>query len=259
MKENSKVKYELGKEMFLQGKTITQISKELHISNSRFSKYLQDNNIQTNTYHKVSVNDNIFEVINTEEKAYWLGFMYADGYVSSNRNTIGICLQPSDITHLEKFKIFLQWQGNVRLEKTRCRLEFRSTKVKNDLIQHGCTPNKSLTLTFPNIQKQLIPSFIRGYFDGDGCLCYTEKTLEVSMIGAYEFLEVLCEIINIDKKRIYDLNNNKRSSRIVLSSKHDIEYFLNYIYTDANIYLDRKYNKYQNLKIAVFDRNIEDN
>ena len=42
MKENSKVKYELGKEMFLQGKTITQISKELHISNSRFSKYLQD-------------------------------------------------------------------------------------------------------------------------------------------------------------------------------------------------------------------------
>lgn len=85
------------------------------------------------------------------------------------------------------------------------------------------------------------------------------KTLEVSIIGTYEFLEVLCEIINIDKKRIYDLNKNKRSSRIVLSSKHDIEYFLNYIYTDANIYLDRKYNKYQNLKIAVFDRNIEDN
>ena len=52
---------------------------------------------------------------------------------------------------------------------------------------------------------------------------------------------------------------NKRTSRLVLSSKKDIENFLNYIYKDANIYLDRKYEKYKNLKIAVFDRNIEDN
>ena len=119
--------------------------------------------------------------------------------------------------------------------------------------------SNELNLKESKIKEDLINHFIRGYFDGDGCLCYTEKTLEVSMIGTYEFLEVVCDIINIDKKRIYDLNKNKRTSRLVLSSKKDIENFLNYIYKDANIYLDRKYEKYKNLKIAVFDRNVKDN
>ena len=236
MGKSSKDKYKLGKEMFLQGKTIEYISKELRISNSRFSKYLRECGIETNKYHKPKIDENVFNIIDTEEKAYWLGFWYADGYVSSNRNTVGVDLKPSDFKHLEKLKKFLKWSGDIKLEKTRCRLNF---------------PN--------HIKKEMLSYFIRGYFDGDGCLCYTEKTLEVSMIGTYEFLEVVCDIINIDKKRIYDLNKNKRTSRLVLSSKKDIENFLNYIYKDANIYLDRKYEKYKNLKIAVFDRNIEDN
>lgn len=260
MGKSSKDKYELGKEMFLQGKTIEYISKELKISDSRFSKYLRECGIETNKYHKPKIDENVFNIIDTEEKAYWLGFWYADGYVSSTRNTVGIDLKPSDFKHLEKLKKFLKWSGNIKLEETRCRLNFRSNKIKNDLIKHGCVPKKSLILQFPNhIKKEMLSYFIRGYFDGDGCLCYTEKTLEVSMIGTYEFLEVVCDILNIDKKRIYDLNKNKRTSRLVLSSKKDIENFLNYIYKDANIYLDRKYEKYKNLKIAVFDRNIEDN
>ena len=260
MGKSSKDKYELGKEMFLQGKTTMNIAKELNISRSRFSRYLRECGIDSQQYHKFPIDENVFNVIDTEEKAYWLGFWFADGYVSSNRNTVGIDLKPSDLNHLNKLKTFLKWKGDIKVEETRCRLNFRNDKIKNDLIKYGCVPNKSLTLKFPkSIKESFIPAFIRGYFDGDGCLCYTEKTLEVSVISTYEFLESICNIINIDKKRIYDLNKNKKTSRIVLSSKKDIKNFLEYIYKDASIYLDRKYEKYKNLKTAVFDRNIKDN
>ena len=260
MGKKSTDKYELGKEMFLNGKTIVEISKELRVSRSRFSKYLRDCGIDSKQNWQFSIDENVFEVIDTEEKAYWLGFWFADGFVSSTRNSVGIDLKPNDISHLEKLKTFLQWKGNIKLEDTRCRLNFRNNKIKQDLIKYGCTPNKSLTLQFPrNIPQKLLHHFIRGYFDGDGCLCYTEKTLEVSIIGTYNFLKDICDIINIDKNRIYDLNKNARSGRIVLGAKKDIKNFLNYIYQDAHIYLDRKYEKYQRLKIAVFDRDIKDN
>ena len=260
MKISKKDKYEIGKEMFLNGKTIMSISKELKISRSRFSKWLREHGIDSQQHHKYPVNENIFDIIDTEEKAYWLGFWFADGYVSSNSNKIGIDLKPSDINHLQKLKSFLEWKGEVKLEETRCRLNLRNDKIKNDLIKYGCIPNKSLTLKFPtNIPNDLLQPFIRGYFDGDGSLCYTEKTLEVQVISTYEFLEVVCDIIGLNKKRIYDLNKNKRTGRIVLGAKKDIEKFLNYIYEDAHIYLDRKYEKYKNLKIAVFNRDIENN
>lgn len=255
---SSKEKYEYGMELYKQGRTITSIAKELNISRPRFSSFLKENGF--NPSNKKSVKSDIFEIIDTEEKAYWLGFMYADGYVSSDRNSLGICLQLIDTPHLEKFKDFLKYSGDVRVESNRCRVEFRDTKMKNDLIEKGCTPKKSLTLTFPNediLPKELIRHFIRGYFDGDGCLCYTEKTLDVELIGTQSFTETVCDIIGIDKKRIYPLGRGSEAKRIVMGGIKDIEKFLTYIYEDCHIYLDRKYDKYLKLKIAVFNRDIK--
>ena len=111
MGKSSKDKYKLGKEMFLQGKTIEYISKELRISDSRFSKYLRECGIETNKYHKPKFNENIFDIIDTEEKAYWLGFIFADGYIETPKPnmkyTFEICLSCKDKHHLEKFNIFM--------------------------------------------------------------------------------------------------------------------------------------------------------
>ena len=66
-----------------------------------------------------------FDVIDTEEKAYWLGFLYADGNVSNTKNEVGITLQSSDIKHLYKFKTFLKSSKiptlNVSEKYNRCR------------------------------------------------------------------------------------------------------------------------------------------
>ena len=93
---------------------------------------------------------NTFEKIDTEEKAYWLGFLYADGNVSNHENKIELILAEKDVGHLEKFKRFLNIKNKICYrEATKAyRISFRSEKCKQDLIDKGCIPNKSLILKF---------------------------------------------------------------------------------------------------------------
>lgn len=72
------------------------------------SKYIKKENIEiiTNSTRKYIVDD-VFEKIDTEEKAYWLGFLFADGYVGTNDNSVGLGLAIKDIEHVKKFKKFI--------------------------------------------------------------------------------------------------------------------------------------------------------
>lgn len=134
-----------------------------------------------NHQNETKFNEHIFDVIDTEEKAYWLGFIFADGYISSRDNGFELSLKGSDIEHLHKFNKFMEHnKDNVKLgevknkDKTflRCRWGIVNKHLWNTLNNLGCTPRKSLTLQFPNISEELEIPFIRGYFDGDGCLSY---------------------------------------------------------------------------------------
>lgn len=247
-------KYELGREMYLNGNSICKISKELKISRSRFSTYLKQQGIEVNPMpHKKNIQEDIFEVINTEEKAYRLGFMYADGCVGNkDRTDIELSLAIKDLHHIEKFKEFLKRNGKILIDDIRCRISFKNKHIHKSLINLGCVPKKSLILTFPStdkVPKNLQRHFIRGYFDGDGCFCNTKKTFEISIIGTQDMLQNICEISNIDKHKIYSINTKSSEvKRIVLGSKKDIENFLDFIYQKSNISLDRKYEKYINYK-----------
>lgn len=247
----SEEKYKDAMNMYIKDDvSIIKVCKIFKISRSRFSKYLRNNNVVIDRrLQKNDVDNSVFENIDTEEKAYWLGFMYADGYVISNSNTIGLGLAELDVDHLEKFKSFIKYKGNIRRRERykSVSIEFRDFKMKDDLIKKGCIPNKSLILKFPNediLPPSLHRHFIRGYFDGDGCICNTERTLCVDLIGTYDFLEKVCDISNISKDRIYKLNKNSKNFRIVLGGKNDILNFINYIYKNSNIFLERKHNKY---------------
>ena len=247
-------KYELGKEMYLKGKSINKISKELKISRSRFSIYLKQQDIKVNAMpHKKNIQENIFDVIDTEEKAYRLGFLYADGCVGNNgRTDIGLGLAIKDLCHIKKFKNFLKWNGKIYTDDIKCRISFKNKHMHNSLVELGCVPKKSLILKFPSedkLPKNLQRHFIRGYFDGDGCFCNTEKTFEISIIGTQDMLENICKISNINKQRIYSLNTkSKEVKRISFGKKELIDNFLEFIYLDSTIYLDRKYQKYINYK-----------
>ena len=56
----------------------------------------------------IEYNRHIFDEINSPEKAYWLGFIVADGYLNDDKNMLRIKLGNKDKSHLEKFIKFLE-------------------------------------------------------------------------------------------------------------------------------------------------------
>lgn len=133
---------------------------------------------------KYTVDHNFFNTIDTEEKAYILGFLYADGCNTYDKSKckyiISIAQLEQDIDILNK--ILFSLHSNYKLykivqsenNKIKYKVEIASKRMSLDLIKVGCSPRKTFTITFPDenlyFKKNLYPHFIRGYFDGDGCI-----------------------------------------------------------------------------------------
>lgn len=251
-----KDKYIIGVEMYKNGKSTMQISKELGVDRYRFSQYMKRQGVYVvERPQKILFDNDVFENIDTEEKAYWLGFLYADGSIRYDRKMIELGLSIKDEGHLYKFRSFLNSKHKIshkdnKLGKS-CRISISDIKLYDDLIKQGCKPKKSLTLIFPTekqVPKHLHRHFIRGYFDGDGGITLTEKTVSINILGTKEFLEGIKIHVDILKnKTLYPLKYNrldKNTYRIQFEGINDIHLFLEYIYKGSSVYLDRKFNKY---------------
>ena len=252
-----KEKYEIAKQMYLNdGKSLTEICKLLKMDRGSFSKGLKADGIEViNKQNITKFDETFFDIIDNQIKAYWLGFLYADGAISNTNNTIEISLQSSDIGHLEKLKLHLGFDigKHIFQDEVRCRLAFQNKHLKESLIKLGCTPKKSLTLVFPN--KEIVPDkflfdFIRGYVDGDGSVMIGKNHLgeyvkpRLSILGTKEFLTVLIERT---KWREAKIRNPSQAYSVEWGGNYVMEY-LNQLYSKAEVYLDRKYEKYLTLK-----------
>ncbi len=200
-------------------------------------------------------NDNLFESIDNEETAYWLGFLDADGCVHNGSNydyKIELSLKEEDINHLIKFKQFVGKDNKIakRIKTKAVRYSFRNKKVWQDLINLGCIPNKSLILQFPTqeqVSDEFLHPFLRGYFDGDGSFWYENK-FGMNLLSSKDFLNGLKERYTLFKDlTIYPIHYDRpdKGQRIQTANKQIVLQFLSDIYSNANIYLDRKYQKYQ--------------
>lgn len=249
-----------------EGKTRTDIAKKYMVNIGKVTRWLKDFGINVKDYYefRLSYNVHVFDTIDNEEKAYWLGFLYADGCVSYNasRNSycIGFALKSTDFEHLKKFKDFLQdtRESAIRIstrtlngkEFEACSYHIYNEHLAKTLINLGCIIRKSLTLTFPdsNVFKKpnLVFDFIRGYVDGDGCLSHKRKSPLISILGTNEFLtEVIKYLPQFNK--VY-----KSGNQFVVSTSGDkAKVIANKLYGHATIYLDRKYEKFK----ALFEYN----
>lgn len=216
-----------------------------------------------------------FNVIDTEEKAYWLGFIFADGYISySERNMqkgqlattycVGIKLKWSDREHLKKFNKAINGNYKVFKEISRpdgfrkktteaAKILIYSQQMYNDLNKYF-DRDKTYTAKFPDIPENLMRHFIRGYFDGDGCFTLTDKTFDIEFLGASKkFHEGLKNVLS--KNGFVFTTSSKINTydttmyHIHINRNQDRYNFLNWIYEDCNIYLERKYQKYLNIKL----------
>jgi hypothetical protein len=202
-------------------------------------------------------NLDFFEKINNEKKAYWIGFFYADGNIRSKTNQINVTLKISDYYHLEKLaKIFNKKLNTRKFKDNReqCKQKFYSSvilnisskQLKDDLISKGVIPRKTyndLDDIFNYIPDNLINHFVRGYFDGDGCIYTTkEKTKNyISFVGGRKFLEKIQNIIikktGVSKTKI---QKEKGCDRLVWGGAEQIKFILEWLYQDATIFLERK-------------------
>lgn len=250
--KQNEIKWDIKKaeKLYKKGATLSEIAKKYKVSVSVVSIRFKKLNIKVVNYqNRLRFDNTVFNKIDTEEKAYWLGFIYADGYVGKNANNFELSLALKDVKHLKKFAKFMKHDKNVKLDSFRCRFQVYNKHLKEVLITLGVTPKKSLTLKFPNhkqIPKQLMHHFIRGYFDGDGCIITketSEKNLGIYILGTKEFLNGIIKEVKIQRK-IYNKKNNK--AKVISFAVENSEKFCDYIYKDANIFLERKFKLYTN-------------
>jgi hypothetical protein len=237
--------------------TSRAIAKELGISRDALYKLTKKYNIPT--LKPDIIDTNAFLEINDEYKAYWLGFMYSDGYINKRGNQLEVSLCSKDIDHLIKFKKFLcDKRGDDVIKVSKVTLKstnkvyYRSRYVvsgKNfcqNLINQGCTNRKTFTLKFPELEESLIRHFIRGYFDGDGCIYSSRGRAAIEITSAsVEFLEGIKKVFP-EFNEIKKDSRNKNVNRIYCSHRK-ADAVLNKLYKDSNIYLDRKFNKFAGL------------
>lgn len=248
-----------------QDKSYKEIGEHLGRKEQAIRSKMHSLGLKKSIYH---CNYNYFETIDTEDKAYWLGFIYADGNVNKAQSTLRINLQARDSLHLSKLNKCIDGNFNIRIYDEKhgdrtypmCQILVYSTKIARDLMNKGVVPHKSNIITFPELRNDLIRHFIRGYFDGDGSICERKHKKGSSDLacsftcGSLDFLESLRAILFSNDIKSY-LVEDKRGEKYSLSlaGLRNPDAFLHYIYDDATVCLDRKFIKkeslYKNLNI----------
>ncbi len=197
--------------------------------------------------------ENYFNIIDTQDKAYFLGLLYADGCNSGTSMVIN--LHKKDKHILEEMIKYIGYSGKLyeRTKKNQFVFSLSSMKLVEQLNKLGCVRNKSLILKFPSYQivpDKLLSHFIRGYMDGDGCVAIDKRNNQgiISFIGSYDFIDSLQEFfIKQFDIRGYKRTKNKVKELIIGGQQQSLK-ILNWLYNDSSIYLNRKYDKYLKIK-----------
>jgi hypothetical protein len=201
---------------------------------------------------KYALNESYFDVIDTEEKAYFLGWLYSDGYNNEKDGVACLILQERDKNILlrlnecigsEKSLTFIKKYNPNR--QNYYKLIMSSRRISTQLASLGCMQAKTFKIVFPEwLNVNLRRHFVRGYFDGDGCI----SGINWSLFGRKVFLEfiqnLLIKELNLSKTKILE-----RETLYVLkyNGYNNLTLLYNWFYSGATIWLGRKKDKFDNV------------
>lgn len=243
------------------GMSMSKISKKYNISLDSIRTNLIKSGIKIRTGAKARqpfFNENFFENIDSEEKAYFLGLLITDGSIGKvdlknnhpNRS-VRIQLHSHDRHILEQFCEVTGHTKNICDSKTRphSSITFYSNKMVEDLLKYGVTERKTWTTFLPQIEEKYMPHLIRGLIDGDGWISTTNegKKCIIGFCGNMKIVQELRDYL-IERLGIYKISICTRNDRpytndfgqISWAGKHDCTTLINYLYKNAHIYLNRK-------------------
>lgn len=254
--------------LYNEGNSSTKLGLKFGIAPTNILSLLRrrEVSIRPKGLRKYYVNDEIFNRIDTEEKAYWLGFICADGHVSDTSLVVEI--NGKDILHLEKMKKFLQSEHVIRNTRKNCViLSIGSGKLVQSLRKLGLQGNKTKNLKTPKIDESLLRHFYRGAFDGDGWITSRQSkntksefcssgltTWEIGMSSGstefiHEFHNWICR--QVGKKCGYLADRNKKNQQVwqlTIGGNKLFSTIVDIFYKDVSVYLERKHERYKEAK-----------
>lgn len=245
--------------LYNKGLSLKEILEELAYLNIKsentLSKILRQQNIKIRSaQRRIDFDENYFNTINTEEKAYLLGFILSDGNICKIKDRyksfrIQLCINRNDDYILNRFRKLIHSTNKLKYHRNEVSFSINSNVMAYQLGFYNIFPRKSFhsSLAF-HIPKNLFNHYLRGIFDGDGVCSYGRKKFTFGFCGnsfllINEIQLFLIKEININKTSIYQNNGTYHFDN---GAKKDILSFYNYLYKDATIYLDRKKEKFEN-------------
>lgn len=203
------------------------------------------------------INHHAFDNLRDEQVLYWIGFIYSDGHVNveGKDNSIEVSLHYQDKELLEKFKMFLNTSAPItKIKNSNCyKLRFFSERIVDILKDLGFTNNKSKIL-IPHEKLKHSRHFWRGCIDGDGSLYFSKpggyNAPCISLVGTFDTCKGFLDFTKegeITSERNVNKTKGENLFRIDFSWKKALQ-VVELIYKDSKIYMERKYQKYQEFK-----------
>ena len=239
-----------------QGHSTTETSTYFNVPYKSMLNLLNRHGLRIPTRHTPAhrINPDMikyFDQINSHKKAYFLGLLYADGYIcKSNYNyQMGIALQLQDKYIIEELHKELNLKTKLNIYKNSAKLVISDDYLCKSLNNLGIQEDKShKEFGLPPIKKKFMRSFLLGYFDGDGCITNSTIYPKINICcNSKQFLSEVQEYLSdcainstihsYPRKNnpIYILDINKLESK---------KRFAQLIYRKSPIYLFRKYDKF---------------
>lgn len=211
---------------------------------------------------KYTMNHEFFQQIDTEAKAYWLGFFAADGCVTDD-GTIRIHLASQDESHLYLFRKAISSTHPIKQQENgkylSSSISVYSPTMANDLLLLGITPRNTHTLRMPNclgLNKQMTRHFARGYIDGDGGFYLTESRrkepgYQFSVTSNETFIQelqtFLCEELDLSRTKVYRRNKLSAITTMSYCGKQQLAKIARWLYKNTCLYMERKREKIEHI------------
>lgn len=262
----SKYKVKIICDLYESGLSEEAVGERVSLCRTTVRRVLKRNGVQIRKQEETSkrypLNEHYFDNIDTPNKAYILGFIYADGNVD-DKSLFQISLQERDLHILESMKrefgcpdrplIFDARSKKNENHKNMFMLSIKNKEFRNGLVKHGVIPRKTHEIKYPDfLPASLDKHFIRGLLDGDGCIHGTEvnnkQNSNVDIIGTRELCVAIADILNNELSihcSIVDVHNKDTNTyRVTISGRLQCVKFLDWLYVDADMFLYRKYETY---------------
>jgi len=234
-----------------EGVPVQKIKEEFGISDRSYYDILRKNGWEIKKkVQKYNFTEDYFETIDTEDKAYFFGFILADGCVRSIKSQkMTLKLKKDNFSIIETFINFINYQGLPYYFGDYVQITLSGSKIIDDLNNLGITENKTMIVKYPIIPENLNRHFMRGVFDGDGCISIHHDKRDNSDRGQVNICSGSINFINTYVDNLVNYTNVKRNNIrcprgtyyvIDWGGLTDVENIYNFFYKNATVFLERK-------------------